>query len=945
MRRIYEFKKILYAVICICILGVSFFACDTAEASTGRSTGKKIVRVGWFESPFNFKDRYGRRTGYAYDYQKKIAAYTGWTYEYVNGSWVELMDMLRKGEIDMMSDVSFTDERAEEMLFSTQPMGAEEYFLFVKDNQAESNSDDFTYLNGARVGVNRGSIQEKLFINWAEAHKVDVQLVHLDGNERKSAAALKNGEIDAIVSVSIFAPYYENAYPIAAIGASSFYFAVNKNRSDLWQELDAAMSQIQNLNRYYNKKLNEKYLSSEESFRFLPGKEVTWLKMHGPIRVGYWDNYMPFCAKDEETGELKGFLADCLTRFSTSMKNVKVEFKPVAYANLKDAVDALQTGEIDCLFPMTLDTYEAEQNNVLVTEGFGTSGLLALVRSKDHARFNPMDDIIVAVDKGNIRMEAVIREAFPNWQILYCNSVDECLKRVVANEADCFLLSNYRLNRFMPFVGRYGLIPVSTGKTMHLAFAVQKDHVLLYSILGRMTNSITDAETYALLGRSAYSGQKASFWEYVREHFVLTLVIMFFIIAVISIMFVRSVRATRKAQTLNVELEKAREAAEAANSAKTSFLFNMSHDIRTPMNAIMGLRDLLEKHQEEPEKRAQYLVKIKDASRVLLSILNNVLEMARIEKGTLILDESECDVGQFAESMYTVFHEMMEQKNIKYTMQLDVKHQYVYCDATKTNEVFMNILSNAYKYTNAGGSVHIHLEELPGDRAGWTVFRTTISDTGIGMSEEFLPHLFEEFSREHNTTSTKIEGTGLGMPIVKRLVEFMNGTVEVKSKLGEGTTFIVTIPLRIAEKAGANQPSVVAIDPEQFKGKSILMAEDNEINAEIAKAILGDAGFIVEHVSDGNICVEAIENSEPHKYDVILMDIQMPNMNGYEAARIIRNMKDKEKADIPIIAMTANAFEEDKREAFKAGMNGHIAKPIDVRLLMNEIARVLKNSE
>lgn len=383
------------------------------------------------------------------------------------------------------------------------------------------------------------------------------------------------------------------------------------------------------------------------------------------------------------------------------------------------------------------------------------------------------------------------------------------------------------------------------------------------------------------------------------------------------------------------------EIANAANAAKTSFLFNMSHDIRTPMNAIIGFRDLLEKHQEEPEKRADYLRKIEDASSVLLSIINNVLEMARIEKGTLEIDETAWSAEQFNDTLYSVFHEMMVQKNIEFTRQVDVNNHYVFCDPIKLREIFLNILSNAYKYTNPGGRVHMHLKEIPSDREGYALYQTTISDTGIGISEEFMPHIFEEFSREHNTTDNKIEGTGLGMPIVKHLVEFLGGTIEVKSEKGVGTTVIVTLPHRIAEKSDLVMHAGVELDPKLFLGKRILLAEDNELNAEIAIEILKEAGFVIELAEDGQICVDMLDKAYTGYYDLILMDIQMPNMNGYDATRTIRAFPDSGKANIPILAVTANAFEEDKREADRCGMNGHLAKPINVHELMKELANIL----
>ena len=390
-------------------------------------------------------------------------------------------------------------------------------------------------------------------------------------------------------------------------------------------------------------------------------------------------------------------------------------------------------------------------------------------------------------------------------------------------------------------------------------------------------------------------------------------------------------------------LLEAYEAAEAASRAKTEFLSNMSHDIRTPMNAIIGFRDLLEKNQEDPGKRADYLRKINDASNVLLSIINNVLEMTRIEKGTLILDETAWSAEQFNDTLYSVFHEMMIQKGIDFTRQVIVNNRYVFCDPIKLREIFLNILSNAYKYTESGGKVNMRLEEIPCDRDGYALYKTTITDTGIGMSEEFLPHIFEEFTREHNTTDNKIEGTGLGMPIVKRLVEFLDGTIEVHSREGVGTSVEVTLPHRIAEKSDLISTVNFECDPEQFRDKRILLAEDNELNAEIAIEILKEMGLMAERAEDGQQCVEMLQNASQGYYNLILMDIQMPNMNGYDAAKAIRSLEDPAKANIPILAMTANAFEEDKREAFSCGMNGHLAKPIDTRELMKEMGKIFNN--
>ncbi|WP_051635141.1 ATP-binding protein [Selenomonas sp. ND2010] len=392
------------------------------------------------------------------------------------------------------------------------------------------------------------------------------------------------------------------------------------------------------------------------------------------------------------------------------------------------------------------------------------------------------------------------------------------------------------------------------------------------------------------------------------------------------------------------ELAEARRVAEAANAAKTNFLFNMSHDIRTPMNAIMGFRDLLEKHQDDAERCRHYLLKIKEASKVLLSIINNVLEMARIEKGKLALENEVFNLYDFAETIYSVVEELMKANQLAFSCEVHVQHTFFYGDTTKLREVFLNILSNACKYTSPGGSVRLLYEELPGDKEDWGIIRTTITDTGIGMAEDFLPHVFDEFSRENNTTSTKIEGTGLGMSIVKKLVTFMEGSIEVTSKKGSGTTFVVSIPHRVAkdsEAAGSQNAEPVLAS---LSGISILLAEDNEINAEIAMTLLQEAGMRIDWAENGKRCVEMLQAAPANTYDLILMDVQMPQMNGYEAARAIRALSDAEKAGIPILAMTANAFAEDRQEALASGMNGHIAKPIEMPVLLRSIAALLDHS-
>ena len=389
-------------------------------------------------------------------------------------------------------------------------------------------------------------------------------------------------------------------------------------------------------------------------------------------------------------------------------------------------------------------------------------------------------------------------------------------------------------------------------------------------------------------------------------------------------------------------LQKALIEAENANKAKTSFLFNMSHDIRTPMNAIIGFTDLLQKHQGNEKRREDYIKKIRSSSNFLLSLINNVLEMARIESGKSVLEEEPCNIFQFSDSIYSVFENQMKSKKLKFNENIDIKNENILCDTTKLREIFLNILSNSVKYTTEGGILDFKLTELPCEKPGYSIYRSILKDSGIGISKDFLPHIFEEFTREKNTTESRIEGTGLGMPIVKKMVDLMDGSISIESELGKGTCVTICLPLKISTKAEVAKKNQKSILNETFNGKSILLAEDNDLNAEIAITLLSEAGFKIDRAVDGVDCVAKLERADKNYYDLILMDIQMPNMDGYKATQIIRSFEEKEKAQIPIIAMTANAFSEDKQNALASGMNGHIAKPVDISKLMEIIGELLK---
>ena len=392
------------------------------------------------------------------------------------------------------------------------------------------------------------------------------------------------------------------------------------------------------------------------------------------------------------------------------------------------------------------------------------------------------------------------------------------------------------------------------------------------------------------------------------------------------------------------KIERAAKRAEEASEAKTRFLFNMSHHIRTPMNAIIGFSDLLEKHLDDKEKVHDYIKKIQLSDSFLLSLINYVLEMARVESGKGTLRTEVGDAQELLGALNAVFEPAVEKKRLKYNCTLDVEHRFIICDVTKVREIVLNIISNSVKYTPEGGSVTVQIKEIPWEKEGWTAYRILVEDTGIGMGAEYLPHIFEEFTRERTSTESKVVGAGLGLPIVKALIDLMGGTIQVESERGKGSKFEVILPFEIASEEEVKDSYVKKEEKlyNRSKEKRILLAEDNELNAEIAITILEENGFKVERAEDGCKCMELFSEKPAGYYSTILMDIQMPNMDGYTASRKIRGMEREDAKAIPIIALTANAFDEDRNKAFAAGMNGHIAKPIDVGRMVRTIGALVK---
>ncbi len=483
---------------------------------------KKTVRVGWFESPFNMTDSFGGRSGFAYEYQQKIAAYTGWEYEYVSASWPELLQMLERGEIDLLGDVSYKEERTPYMLYSALPMGEEEYYVYVSSRNTRISLDDYASFNGKRVGINKGSVQKDVFAAWTAKYGIETEIVELSSGEKDSLGMLSSGELDMYVGTNIIkkGDGDDAPIPICSVGSSPFFFAVSRNRPDLLRELDAAMSKIQDESRYYSQQMYKKYFYINAYSAYLTPTEVDWLARRGVIRVGYRADYLPYCAKDSNTGTLTGALKDYLEIAASGVKNANLVFAPVPFPTVEAALEALQKGEIDCVFPVNFSDYEGEKAGVLVTSSPMHADMLAVVRKDDREKYSLKEIESVAYVKGNHYHENFVKKYFPKWEVKLCDKREDRLRAVASGEADCFLISLYRLNSIADQCNQFKLTSLSTGEDISLSFALRRDDAQLYSILNKVNNLVPEGPIYSALAGYSYEDKKVSFADFVKDNFV-----------------------------------------------------------------------------------------------------------------------------------------------------------------------------------------------------------------------------------------------------------------------------------------------------------------------------------------------------------------------------------------------------------------------------------------
>ena len=1048
-------------------------AAETASA--------KVVRVGSFEDTFNYVNEKGARKGYGYELLETLSGYTGWQFEYVTCDWSDCFEKLKNGEIDIIGGISYTEDRTQEMLFSDEPMGVEKYYLYADLARADISASDFKTLNGKKIGVLMGTEPEVMLAEWEEKYGLKTEHVNISNNEDVKQK-LANHEIDCFVSLEESFWAERGISTITRVGESGIYYAINKNRPDIKEELDDAMRALDEAVPFYTADLYKRYFSMDYT-PILTGEEKAWLRKHGAIRMGFLASDSGVSTFDPATGEFTGVITDYIQFAADCLGNQELEFQLVGYDSKEAELDALKSGEIDMIFHCDQNPNLAEEYHFACTNTTWTSNLMA-VTNKQH--FNENNVNRIAVPQNKLSLKKYLAFYYPQWEIVDCDTQEDAARLVKDGQADCFVTGISSENKYSK---KYSFYSVPLVNPVRSCFAVNSGNRSLLSILNKTIKAMPVNMLAGALAMYKSSARKVTLSDFIKDNFFKVMLISSIAVAVVLLTILMLLQKARKAeaaarkaasdtQELNAKLQVAVEKAESANRAKSTFLSNMSHDIRTPMNAIIGFTTLALSNIDDTDRVKDYLGKTLASSNHLLSLINDVLDMSRIESGKIHLEEVEVNLSDVLHDLKTIVSGQIFAKQLELYMDvMDVTDEDVYCDKTRLNQILLNLLSNAIKFTPAGGTVSVRVRQLAGKVRGCGQYEFRIKDNGIGMSQEFAQKIFEPFERERTSTVSRIQGTGLGMAITKNIVDMMGGTIEVQTAQGKGTEFTVCVPMRAqteqrpvekiteleglkalvvdddfntcdsvtkmlvkvgmraewtlsgkeavlrarqsiemsdvyhayiidwrlpdmngievtrqirslhddtpiiiltaydwsdieveAKAAGVTAfcakpmfmsdlretlmsalgqkpaDAVQRLLPEKnadFKGKHILLVEDNELNREIAQEILQEYGFLVDTAENGAVAVEKVSTAAPGSYDLVLMDVQMPIMDGYTATRKIRALDDPARAKLPILAMTANAFDEDRRNALESGMNGFLSKPIVIDDLVQELRKIL----
>ncbi len=922
------FGKILIVILVISILFTSI------HSNPVKAYDNKVVRVGYYiHNGFQEGGPGEIKSGYGYEYLQMLRSYTGWEYEYVYAeSWDEQIAMLEKGEIDLVLHAFKTPERMENMLFSLEPMGREINYLYTRGEHPDLVAGDIKSINGKKIGCMAGDFRHDIFKDWCNENEIectvqsyeDLVVMHED---------LLNGKIDAIMGSDFTSSSYPGDWvTIQRFGDEPIYIAVALGREDILEEVNAAQKEILAVNPYYPDEVRQKYQDATSTHLLeLSEEQENVIKERGTLVFGYCEDIRPISYSDSETGELQGILKDYLVAMTDTYG---ISFQPVAYENDAVLLEALQNGEVDIISPVGYRQGVADQLDISITNPITEEAMIALYKGTHGTKAKDIFSRIAVLETSLI-VKGYIEYYYPNAEIIYAENVAEAIDMVDSGEVECFVA---RSSAWTVYAGKYddinNLQILNLPNSNEINMAVREEDVELIPILNKGLTLLNETDiSHAIISYSDAS-EEVTWKTLINENPLTTFSIVLVVVLLIALLFIayRFMTEHKYAD----RLKDAKEEAERANMAKSAFLTSMSHDIRTPMNAIVGMTTLASKRIDDKEYVQGCLDKVTLASDHLLTLINDILDISKVESGRMEISPTDISLKEEIKHLISIIKSQINEKEQHlelHTEELQVI--YVHIDKLRLNQIMLNILSNAVKYTHVGGEICVEAKSELLDKQK-VKFTYIVKDNGMGMSEDFQKDMYTSFTREDNAPKRSIQGSGLGLTICKQLVDLMEGSIACESEPGKGTTFTVTLEMPIAntEISCEKETRDADINVEDLVGLRILVAEDNDFNWDVASELLNMHGIVTERAENGQICLDMLNNVEDGAYDLILMDIQMPIKNGYETTREIRLCERKYLKEVPIIAMTADAFSEDIHKCMEVGMNAHLSKPIDINKLL-----------
>lgn len=942
---------------------------NTVYATENDRQESRTIRIGYIDySGFVTQEDDGDYVGYGVEYLEMIAEYTGWKYEYVYDSWENHFESLKNGDIDFVCHAQKTDEREENYLFSKYSIGAESSILYVREDDDRYYYNDFEAFDGMRIAVLTDSFQNAEFSDYAAKKGFDFEFVNYDTPE-KCFEALDSKEVDAAAMGSLsLKPGYK---VICRFGSDPFYFMTGKQNGELLDELDDALGQITAENVSFQTDLYQKYygnMVAEQDIIFAR-EEAEYIEESDVIKIAFIPSRRPFSYMDED--EIVGITAD-IVELLGEKSGLRFEYEMMPDG--MKTVDYLEQNPKALVAGVMVENPAFANENYLLTDCFYNDDVALVCLSGKEFDMDADDGTYtLAITGSYVALQSYIHENYPQFEIMLCEDTAECLKMVQEKKAD-FAAQNVKvIEPYLanPHYERMTVVPTFfMQENMGIVSLNTEENQIVTNILNRCISSITSKElaqiTVDHTVANSYRLTVGDMFYRFRYPFIAIGVLVFAVILLLMAFGILRRRNYHRLEEKNRQLGEAVAQANEASRAKSQFLARMSHEIRTPMNAIVGLTELARHRKEDSRQVEEYLDKIETSSKVLLNIINDVLDMSAIESDKIKIVQKPFWLKEILDSIATVYATQCRQKGVTFEMDTrEVTDYHVYGDGLRLNQILLNLISNAYKFTPEGGRITVIVREVQRHERN-AYYKFCVTDTGEGMGSEMMARLFQPFEQEGAETAQKHGGSGLGLSIAKNLVELMGGSISCQSEKGCGTTFTVSLPfaLEAVSETGtdaaveieepANETKAVEMEepaneteiPEQeaydFHGKKILLVEDTELNAEIVTELLDLVNMKADHAWNGKEAVEMFENADAGTYEVVLMDIQMPVMNGYEATEAIRGLKHPEAATIPIYAMTANAFTEDVSAALNAGMNGHIAKPIDTVILYQTLYKVVQ---